>query len=446
MGHLHGVAGPPARRLIVPAAATSASLSALFLVVYGLTNWAATLRADAGTWCFAWESAIPFVPLMIVPYLSIDAFFVAAPFLCRDRREQAVLARRIAFAIVIAGVFFLAMPLRLAFARVPVQGPLGTVFDLFRGMDGPHNLFPSLHITLAFVLAATYLRHTRGVVRAACLAWFALITFSTVLTHQHQVVDVAGGIVLAGFAFYAFPDAAARGEVTPNRRVGSYYVTGALVLLSLAWPLRPWGLFLIWPGAALGIVAAGYVGLGPGVYRKRAGLVPPSARFVLAPVLAGHYLSLWYYRRQCRAWDEVVPGVLVGRHLSDAEAAQAVRAGVTAVLDLTAEFSEPAAFRTTRYRNVPMLDLTAPTVNQLREAVAFIADQVARGTVYVHCKAGYSRSAAVVAAYLLATGRAGGVEEAVALLRHARPAIIIRAEVTQALREWEAVVGAAQAA
>ncbi len=85
------------------AAITSLLLSGLFLVVYGTTNWIASGRSDAGTWYLEWElTAIPFVPLMIIPYLSIDLFFVASPFLCRDRRSLDVLASRIAFSILVA--------------------------------------------------------------------------------------------------------------------------------------------------------------------------------------------------------------------------------------------------------------------------------------------------------------------------------------------------------
>ncbi len=196
-----------------------------------------------------------------------------------------------------------------------------------------------------------------------------------------------------------------------------------LALVPAAWP---WGLFLLWPAAALAMVAGGYFGLGPGVYRKAGGRLPLSARFVLAPVLLGQHLSLAYYRRRCRAWDEVAPGVLVGRKLSEAEAAAAVRQGVTAVLDLTAEFTEAEYFRATNYFNLPLLDLTAPTQGQLHEAVAFLAREAAKGTVYIHCKIGYSRSAAVAGAYLLATGEAATVEEAVARLRQVRPSVVIR--------------------
>ena len=91
------------------------------------------------------------------------------------------------------------------------------------------------------------------------------------------------------------------------------------------------------------------------------------------------------------------------------------------VLDLTAEFTEAEAFRTTRYCNLPLLDLTAPTQDQLRQAVAFLAAEVENGVVYLHCKIGYSRSAAAVGGYLIHSNRADGVDDAIAQLRAARP-------------------------
>ena len=153
-------------------------------------------------------------------------------------------------------------------------------------------------------------------------------------------------------------------------------------------------------------------------------------------MLLGQYLSLQYYRRQCRPWDAVVPGVLIGRKLSDAEAQEAVHQGVTAVLDLTGEFSEATPFLTTTYRNLPILDLTAPSMEQLRAAACFIAEQTAHGTVYVHCKIGYSRSAAAVGAYLLASGQAVTVTDVVAYLQQVRPSIIVRPEVWDVLQTF----------
>jgi len=65
----------------------SAGLSVLFLVVYSGCNWITGQRGQVASFYFQWERAIPFVPLMILPYMSIDLFFIAAPFLCRTDEE-----------------------------------------------------------------------------------------------------------------------------------------------------------------------------------------------------------------------------------------------------------------------------------------------------------------------------------------------------------------------
>ncbi len=123
--------------------------------------------------------------------------------------------------------------------------------------------------------------------------------------------------------------------------------------------------------------------------------------------------------------------------LNRREAADALRLGVTAVLDLTAEFSVPAPFRSVTYRNIPILDLTAPRLDQLNEMAAFIDEESRKGIVYVHCKIGYSRTAAAAAAYLLHTGTVSSVAEAIDLLRKIRPTMIVRPEIVAALNFYE---------
>ncbi|HWM25126.1 MAG TPA: phosphatase PAP2/dual specificity phosphatase family protein [Chthoniobacterales bacterium] len=423
-------------RSTVKALAASVGLSALFLIVYGWCNWITAQRPDVGTLYFEWERLIPFVPLMIVPYMSIDLFFVAAPFLCRSDRELAAFSKRILAAIVVAGICFLLFPLRFAFGRPPASGWLGLVFDWFRAMDQPYNLLPSLHIAFRTILAQHYHRHTRGILRWASNFWFVLVGLSTLLTYQHHLMDVVAGFALGVCCIYFIREFGPKLPVTENRRIGLYYAFGALILACLAVESWPWGALLLWPVMALLIVAAAYFGAGPGIFRKENGRLHWSARLVLGPCLLGQHASLLYYRRQCRAWDEVTPRVWIGRTLNRGEAAAAVRLGVTAVLDLTAEFSEAAPFRALRYRNIPILDLTAPSIEQLREMASFIDEESKHGIVYIHCKIGYSRTAGAAAAYLIQTGRASSVPEAIDLLRRVRPTIVVRTEVVAVLSDF----------
>ena len=415
----------------------SIGLSFLFLIVYGGCNWITARRANVGTFYFEWERSIPFVPFFILPYMSIDLFFVVAPFLCRTGRELSVLAKRITTAIIVAGICFLCFPFRFAFSRPHVDGWLGALFDWFRGMDAPYNLLPSLHAAFALILCDTYFRHTRGFIRIAIMIWFVLIGLSPVLTYQHHLIDIAGGFVLAGYCFYFFRERTLALPVIANRRIGSYYAAGAAVLLVLVAILWPWGVLLLWPAIALGIVAVAYFKAGPTIFHKTEGRLPWSTRFVLAPCLFGQYLSLLYYRSQCRAWDKVTPEIWIGGKLDSRAAKKALSLGVVSVLDLSAEFSEAKPFREIDYRNIAVLDLTAPTQAQLAEMSEFIGNHSRNGAVYVHCKIGYSRSAAAVAAYLIMSGTAKTSEDAFAMIRRVRPSVVIRPEVLAALFEFE---------
>jgi protein phosphatase len=144
-----------------------------------------------------------------------------------------------------------------------------------------------------------------------------------------------------------------------------------------------------------------------------------------------------YYRRQCRSWDKVTPEIWIGGKLDSRAAKKTLCSGVVSVLDLTAEFSEATPFRKIKYHNIPVMDLTAPTHAQLLEASEFISNHSRDGAVYVHCKIGYSRSAAAVAAYLIMSGDAKTAEEAFAKIRRVRPSVVIRPEVLSALFEFE---------
>lgn len=341
-------------------------------------------------------------------------------------------------AILIAGACFLLFPLKFSFDRPQMSGWLGAVFDSFRKMDKPFNEMPSLHIALRTILAGVYARHTKGAVRCLLLVWFSLIGFSTVFTYQHHVMDVAGGFLLGILCIHLHREGDQPASVVPNRHVGTYYLTGAVLLAVCAWVLRPWGVVLLWPAASFGIVAYGYFKGGAGIYRKENGRIPWESRVILAPCLLGQQLSLLHYRRQCRAWDEVVPGVLMGRVLNDAEAHEAIQRGVTAVLDLAGEFAEASPFLNIIYLDVQVLDLTAPTRDQFNQAVNFIDAHCREGCVYVHCKIGYSRSAAVVMAWLIQSGRASSTDEATAMLRRVRPSVVIRPEIVPAVRDFVA--------
>ena len=190
--------GPQPRPWAV-AAAWLALLGPGFFLVYGACNAFTAHRQDVGTWYFAWERHIPFIPWMIVPYLSIDLFFAASFFVCADRPALRTHALRITAAILISAACFLLFPLRFGWARPVVHGWLGALFAPLNTLDLPGNLCPSLHISLRSILWRIYgpaLRAQTWLWTAAC-AWFALIGASTLFIYQHHLVDLVGGWLVA---------------------------------------------------------------------------------------------------------------------------------------------------------------------------------------------------------------------------------------------------------
>jgi protein-tyrosine phosphatase len=249
------------------------------------------------------------------------------------------------------------------------------------------------------------------------------------------MVDIIGGFIVAILSFYFFQEGNQRHNT--NHKVGTLYGTltiTVLIVSLLSWPL---GIFLWWPATSLLILTCSYFGLVQTVYHKRNGKLTPWTRLPHAFPLLGQHLSLLYYKRQANPWDRIIPGLYIGRCLNEQEAHKLQKQGVTNTLDLTTEFSESGPLTTTGYLNIPVLDLTAPTAKQLAQGICFITEGRKNGTVYVHCKIGYSRTVAMVGAYLLASHKARNTEEALDQIRQARPGVVIRPEVLQALHQYE---------
>jgi len=416
-----------------------AFLGPLFFASYGLANWLASRRAEVGAIVFEWESAIPFLPWTIVPYWTIDVLYGVSLFVCTSRRELDVHVRRLLLAQAVAVACFLLFPLRFTFARPETAGVFGWMFDVLTGFDKPFNQAPSLHIALLVILWLLYLSHARGAWRWLVHGWFAVIALSVLTTYQHHFIDVPTGAFLGWLCVWLLPD---EGRSLPStarlthdparRRLALRYAAGAALAAGAAVAIGGWGIWLLWPAASLAIIAAIYAFLDEGAFQKAVdGSMSPAVRWLLAPYLAGAWLNSRWWTRSSRLACPVVPGLLIGRlpTLAEREAQ-----GIRSVVDMSAEL--PCSARGVRYTSVPQLDLTAPSPSQLERAVLAIDAAMPHGPVLVCCALGFSRSAAAVAAWLVATGRAMGVAEAVEQVRRARPAAVLGPELLEVLRSF----------
>jgi len=434
---------PDGRPSLLKRIGVSVGLSIWFLLVYGASLAITAGRASVPSFYFGWETSIPFVAGTIIPYLSIDLFFVTAPLLTKSHHALRRYALRVSVAIAIAGLCFLLLPLRFAFDRPAVPGAIGFVFQQFQRADLPFNQFPSLHIALLLIVGDVFVRSTRGPLRIGLLIWFAVIAVSPALVFQHHVIDLVGGVAL-GLICLTLVDDRNHTPFERNTGIAVCYLAVTIVIGGAcgwigraSWPL--W-----WVVLSFAVASLGYFVLGPRIYAKSDGRLSVASRLLLWPMMAGQVASHRWYARRARPYDQLTDRLWIGRWLNDREAIAARDAGVGAVIDLTCEFTEPALFRSLNYLHLPTLDLNAPTQAQLAEAVAFIQKHEMDTIVYVHCKAGYSRTAAIAAAYLLETGRASTVDDAIQQLRAVRPTMVVRSEVRRVLDRFSASISAQQ--
>jgi len=421
------------------AVAWLALLAPAFFASYGFANWVASQHAEVGAIVFDWERSIPFVAWTIVPYWIIDALYGLSLLLCATRAGVDTLGRRLLLAQAICVACFLLFPLRFTFARPETDGVFGWMFDVLMGFDKPFNQAPSLHIALLVILWLVYLRHLPGRWHWLVHGSFALIGVSVLTTYQHHFIDIPTGLLAGWLCVWLVPDEGgsplrSAGIATDPRRrkLAAWYAAGAAATAAVAVYLGGWSLWLLWIAVSLAVVAAIYAFFDERAFQKSAdGSMSLAARWLLAPYLAGAWLNSRWWTRSSPLPDAVLPGLLIGRIPTRAERDAH---GIRSMVDMTAEL--PCATSGVRYISVPQLDLTSPSAGQLERAVRAIESAMTNGPVLVCCALGFSRSAAAVAAWLVATGRAAAAAEAVEQVRRARPAAVLGPEFVEALNRF----------
>jgi membrane-associated phospholipid phosphatase len=150
------------------------------------------------------DRAIPLVPVMVIPYLSLFPLIIvaAAVFAIADLRRVQALALAVTLALLVSYLVY-ALAQSYVIRPSPAGGNWLTAGVRYvYSLDRPFNDFPSLHTSLSAIVAVMWLRiHPRTGVAVAF--WCGLIIASTVLIHQHYLADVAGGLAVAWLAVAA---------------------------------------------------------------------------------------------------------------------------------------------------------------------------------------------------------------------------------------------------
>ena len=214
------------------------------------------------------------------------------------------------------------------------------------------------------------------------------------------------------------------------------FPTLGLVLVALGLARQGWFWLAAWLGGNFLVLGLAHARGWHRVFGKRDdGTLPWWSGLLFFPMFL-YSAALWHLLRLVSreaACNTVSETLVIGRRVLASE----VESRFDNFVDLTAEFSEPAAIRrSTGYRCFPILDGAAPSPEALHAALTGLRP----GRTYVHCAQGHGRTALFALAILLHSGAAQNVEEGLRLLSAARPAIRLSREQRQCIQAYARLV------
>lgn len=188
------------------------SLFPLILAFSFNTAVYAGARLIAGEWHHyniesSLDREIPFWPPAAAVYLGCYLFWIVNYILIARQEKEEVcrffwsdfLSRIVCF------VFFLLFPTTNVRPFVEPEGFWNQVMCWLYSIDAADNLFPSIHCLVSW-FCYIGIRGKKDIpvwYRGFSLIMALMVCVSTLLTKQHVIVDVIGGVLLAEICFYA---------------------------------------------------------------------------------------------------------------------------------------------------------------------------------------------------------------------------------------------------
>lgn len=149
------------------------------------------------------EDQIPFVPLLIVLYMSI--YIMPTWIFLSISRKGRIFKILLVFltALCIHLMFFVLMPVEYVLRpQLHLESQiLQNILSFLYTVDAPINTFPSMHVSFAFI-SYYIMRRYRPQWERVFLILAVAISLSTVFVKQHYVLDVVSGVMIAVFLNY----------------------------------------------------------------------------------------------------------------------------------------------------------------------------------------------------------------------------------------------------
>lgn len=360
-----------------------------FALCYQIANLLAHQQQTTRDIAFAFEKQIPFLPWMIIPYLCSGVFFVWSFVQVKTGDQLRLLSQRLLLATVCASFFFMLYPLRFSLPRPEMDSPLcAWLFQTLALFDKPYNQLPSLHIAYCVI----FWRALVGTLPHSYQRWLLagsllLVALSTLFTYQHHLLDVVAGLLLGIATLLALRP----GPLQP--RVSFYYaIAASIVFLIGVVAAHSW--LALYISISLLLVSWAYMRNNRFFLNKKNGRHSLLTWLLYAPYLGGYWLTwlaVQYRERRSPSLVKVSDQLWVGRRLTRAQA-RLLPADIS-LIDLSPELCETKNVPMHSYQHFPLLDLRAPETEAVKEIVAALQREIARGKIiYLHCAMGYSRS------------------------------------------------------
>jgi membrane-associated phospholipid phosphatase len=209
----------PGWRHLALALVLAAGLTAWWVLVYGGADWVTRLHRHRVRLHLDAELRVPFVPAAVVGYMSIYPLLWAAPFILRRRSELIAFALTLAAATLAAGVCFLLLPADSFFPVPQEMGAWEGLVVFAKELSLRHNFAPSLHVGLCVICVLLYARRASVLGALLLWGWSGAVAVSTLLLHQHYLLDVFTGYALAWAAVRLVHDRRAPAVVRSSHRV-----------------------------------------------------------------------------------------------------------------------------------------------------------------------------------------------------------------------------------
>ena len=145
---------------------------------------------------------LPFIPGMVWVYISTYFLILLAGIIIKKDKDLYCLVEGIFYTWILTYPFFYFFPAiypRPSFEVVDFTTKILKYNYLY---DVSNNTFPSLHVSLSFVIAFSMLRIRKNNRKILWIFWAVLVAISTVLVKKHFVIDALGGAIIAYASYF----------------------------------------------------------------------------------------------------------------------------------------------------------------------------------------------------------------------------------------------------